>query len=184
MFGAWMQRGDMGTPGDCSPWGQLGGQDRAELAELVFPSPHHAYGLLSLTGLQWEMQEICWDLCPGKPKQRGSPCFCHPRAAESHGGAHRPQHTHLRVQDCSPEESRGPVGSQLGIALVRIRPRPAARPALAIPLGAIEAREGGQEGEARRCTQRDLWRAPSRRLQRGCVGPRASQRRAIRANLI
>lgn len=61
---------------------------------------------------------------------------------------------------------------------------PAARPALAVLLGAMEAREGGREVEARGApggiSSRPLPDAGSR----GCAGPRASQHRAIRANLI
>lgn len=135
-------------------------------------------------------KEIAWDFHPGEPQgspnplgeQSGSPCFCRRLWALLRWGSPLPP---ARPSGGAGLQSRGAPGAlSRGTARVRIWPPPTARPAPALRFGVVEARKGGREGEVRGCPRRGLRQAPSRCLQRGCAGPRASQHRAIRANLI
>lgn len=192
--------GDVGTLGGCSPWSRLGWQKGAgqpELARLVFLSPCHAGGLpLTPRFAMGNAKKQPGIYIPAKPGIH--PTHCGSREAPrvfAIGSGHRCPRGWGKPWGSSlpPAHPSGGAGLQLrgapwplswGIARVRIRPHPAARPASAVRLGAVEARKGGREGEARGCTWWGLRRASSQHLQRGCVGLRASQYRAIRANLI
>lgn len=118
---------------------------------------------IALPGLLWEMRRNSlgfpsW-LSPRIPtalgEQRGSLRFCCP-APELGRAMGNPIAPSWPIWEGTGLQPRGPIwlrwALSWGIARVRIRPHPAARPASAACLGAVKAREGGQEGEGRGCT--------------------------------